>query len=71
MAAGALYRAENQWTEALLVGAYSVCYLLALDLGVTPGFLATLLGVQPGIHDVEGRPRRRWSMRKLTTPSAS
>lgn len=34
-------------TGALLVGGYSVFYLLALDAGVTPGLLATLLGVQP------------------------
>lgn len=34
-------------TGALLVGGYSVFYLLALDFGVTPGLLATLLGVQP------------------------
>lgn len=34
-------------TGALLVGGYSICYLLALDLGLTPGLLATLLGVQP------------------------
>jgi drug/metabolite transporter (DMT)-like permease len=34
-------------TGGLLVGGYSVFYLLALDLGMTPGLLATLLGVQP------------------------
>lgn len=34
-------------TGALLVGGYSIFYLLALDFGVTPGLLATLLGVQP------------------------
>lgn len=34
-------------TGALLVGGYSVLYLLALDRGVTPGLLATILGVQP------------------------
>jgi drug/metabolite transporter (DMT)-like permease len=28
-------------------GLYSTCYLLALDHGVTPGALATMLGVQP------------------------
>lgn len=31
----------------LFVGGYSVCYLLALAQGLTPGVLATLLGVQP------------------------
>ncbi|MNS55848.1 EamA-like transporter family protein [compost metagenome] len=31
----------------LLIGVYSICYLLALDHGITPGVLATLLGAQP------------------------
>ncbi|KDE41035.1 Permease of the drug/metabolite transporter (DMT) superfamily [Nitrincola lacisaponensis] len=31
----------------LLIGSYSICYILALDHEVTPGTLATLLGVQP------------------------
>ncbi|EJO92503.1 hypothetical protein A471_16603 [Ectopseudomonas mendocina DLHK] len=31
----------------LMIGGYSLCYLLALDSGITPGVLATLLGVQP------------------------
>jgi drug/metabolite transporter (DMT)-like permease len=34
-------------TGALLIGSYSICYILALHYGVTPGVLATLLGVQP------------------------
>lgn len=34
-------------TGLVLVGGYSVCYLLALEGGMTPGALATLLGVQP------------------------
>lgn len=34
-------------TGALLVGGYSIFYLLALDFGVTPGLLAALLGAQP------------------------
>jgi drug/metabolite transporter (DMT)-like permease len=34
-------------TGLLLTGGYSICYLLALDLGITPGVLATVLGVQP------------------------
>jgi drug/metabolite transporter (DMT)-like permease len=34
-------------TGALLIGGYSICYLLALDKGVTPGVLATILGIQP------------------------
>lgn len=31
----------------LLAGAYPACYFLALDHGLTPGVLATVLGVQP------------------------
>ncbi|SDV48779.1 DMT family transporter [Chitinasiproducens palmae] len=31
----------------LLIGCYSVCYFQAIAHGVTPGLLATLLGVQP------------------------
>jgi len=31
----------------LLIGGYSSCYFLALDHGVTPGVLATVLGAQP------------------------
>lgn len=49
-------------TGLLLVGCYSVCYLLALDHGVTPGVLATLLGVQPILTLVwteRPLPRRR------------
>jgi drug/metabolite transporter (DMT)-like permease len=34
-------------TGGVLVGGYSIAYLLALDLGMTPGLLATLLGLQP------------------------
>jgi drug/metabolite transporter (DMT)-like permease len=34
-------------TGAVLVGGYSIAYLLALDQGITPGLLATLLGLQP------------------------
>jgi drug/metabolite transporter (DMT)-like permease len=34
-------------TGLLLTGGYSVCYFLALEHGVTPGVLATLLGAQP------------------------
>lgn len=34
-------------TGALLIGSYSICYILALHHGVTPGVLATVLGVQP------------------------
>lgn len=34
-------------TGLLLTGSYTICYLLALEHGVTPGVLATVLGVQP------------------------
>ncbi|MBC5784943.1 DMT family transporter [Ramlibacter sp. USB13] len=34
-------------TGAVLVAGYSLFYLQALDAGVTPGLLATLLGLQP------------------------
>lgn len=34
-------------TGGLLTGGYSICYLLALDRGLTPGILATVLGIQP------------------------
>ena len=34
-------------TGLVLVGSYSVFYLLALDHGMTPGVLATVMGVQP------------------------
>lgn len=31
----------------LMIGGYSICYLLALEHDITPGVLATVLGVQP------------------------
>lgn len=34
-------------TGLLLIGAYSICYFLAMAQGITPGVLATLLGIQP------------------------
>lgn len=39
--------AQAALTGALMIGGYSIFYLLALDAGVTPGVLATTLGVQP------------------------
>jgi drug/metabolite transporter (DMT)-like permease len=44
----------------LLLGTYSICYFLALDHGVTPGLLATVLGAQPILTLVvmERRERR-------------
>lgn len=40
-------RASVAVTGALLVGGYTICYFLALDNGITPGAIATILGVQP------------------------
>ena len=40
-------RATVAATGLLLIGGYSIYYLLALDHGITPGVLATLLGAQP------------------------
>ncbi len=40
-------RQRNLLIGLSIAGLYSTCYLLALDNGVTPGALATLLGVQP------------------------
>ena len=36
-------------TGLLMIGFYSVCYFQAMAHGVTPGLLATLLGVQPSL----------------------
>lgn len=40
-------RAIVMLTGVTLVGGYSLCYLLALENGMTPGVLATVLGAQP------------------------
>lgn len=40
-------RRRNALTGFLIAGLYSVFYLLALDNGITPGALATILGIQP------------------------
>lgn len=40
-------RLHTAGSGLLMIGGYSICYLLALDHGITPGVLATLLGVQP------------------------
>jgi drug/metabolite transporter (DMT)-like permease len=40
-------RARVALTGLLLIGGYSSCYFLALERGVTPGVLATVLGIQP------------------------
>ena len=34
-------------TGLLMIGCYSICYFQAMAHGVTPGVIATLLGVQP------------------------
>lgn len=34
-------------TGLLMIGGYSVCYFASMDRGISPGLLATLLGVQP------------------------
>jgi drug/metabolite transporter (DMT)-like permease len=34
-------------TGAFISGGYSICYLSALEQGVTPGTLAVILGIQP------------------------
>ena len=50
-------------TGLLLSGAYAVTYLLALDHGVTPGVLATTLGVQPILTLVlTERPLSAWRL---------
>ena len=40
-------RRHTVLTGLLMIGGYTICYLLALDRGLTPGVLATVLGVQP------------------------
>ena len=40
-------RAQVAGTGLLMLGGYSCAYFLALDQGLTPGALATILGVQP------------------------
>jgi drug/metabolite transporter (DMT)-like permease len=34
-------------TGFLLIGCYSICYFQAMAYGITPGVIATLLGIQP------------------------
>ncbi|MGN6085399.1 DMT family transporter [Trinickia sp.] len=50
-------------TGALLTGGYSICYLLALAHGLTPGLLATMLGAQPILTMLA--TQRRHSPRRL------
>lgn len=48
-------------TGAVLLGAYQIFYLLALDLKVTPGVMATIMGVQPILTAVLVERSRSWS----------
>jgi drug/metabolite transporter (DMT)-like permease len=50
-------------TGVFLSGGYSICYFLALERGVTPGTLATLLGAQPILTLLFFE--RRFSIRRL------
>lgn len=45
------------------MGLYSIAYLLALEQGITPGMLATLLGPQPIL--TLALVERRWSIPRL------
>ncbi|MCK9816996.1 MAG: DMT family transporter [Candidatus Pseudomonas colombiensis] len=48
-------------TGLVLLGAYQIFYLLALSLRVTPGVMATLMGVQPILTVVLMERQRSWS----------
>ena len=48
-------------TGVVLLGAYQIFYLLALDLKVTPGVMATVMGVQPILTAVIMERRLSWS----------
>ncbi|CAI8927799.1 Multidrug DMT transporter permease [Pseudomonas sp. IT-P74] len=48
-------------TGVVLLGAYQIFYLLALDLKVTPGVMATIMGVQPILTVVLMERERSWS----------
>ena len=47
-------------TGLVLLGAYQIFYLLALDLNVTPGVMATIMGVQPILTVVLMERQRSW-----------
>ena len=47
-------------TGLVLLGAYEIFYLLALDLNVTPGVMATIMGVQPILTVVLMERQRSW-----------
>jgi drug/metabolite transporter (DMT)-like permease len=40
-------RARIALVGVLMIGGYASCYFLALEYGITPGVLATVLGIQP------------------------
>ncbi|WP_339482680.1 MULTISPECIES: DMT family transporter [unclassified Pseudomonas] len=48
-------------TGMVLLGAYQIFYLLALQMNVTPGVMATLMGVQPILTVVLMERQRSWS----------
>ena len=59
---------RSRWAELLalgtgcvLLGAYQIFYLLALDTQVTPGIMATVMGVQPILTVVLMERQRSWS----------
>lgn len=47
-------------TGLVLLGAYQIFYLLALQMNVTPGVMATLMGVQPILTVVLVERQRSW-----------
>src|SRR5450830_1309399 len=47
-------------TGLVLLGSYQIFYLLALDLKVTPGVMATIMGVQPILTVVLMERQRSW-----------
>lgn len=40
-------RLKTAWVGLLIISGYSICYLLALANSITPGMLATIMGIQP------------------------
>lgn len=52
---------RTAFTGLILIGGYSILYLLTLDHGITPGLLATILGLQPvlTLFVTEGLTSRR------------
>ena len=40
-------RLQTAVTGLMLIGGYSVCYFEAMANGVTPGLIATIMGIQP------------------------